>query len=110
LKRISGVGEVIVRGGDYAMRIWLNPELMAQHSLVPQDIVDVLGEQNIESPTGNLGENSDNAFQYTMKYRGRYETPEEFGQLVIKADEDGNVLRLKDVAKNRAWIVQLFIH
>jgi hydrophobe/amphiphile efflux-1 (HAE1) family protein len=99
IERISGVGEVIVRGGDYAMRIWLNPELMAQHNLVPQDIVDVLGEQNIESPTGNLGENSDNAFQYTMKYRGRYETPEEFGQLVIKADEDGNVLRLKDVAK-----------
>jgi hydrophobe/amphiphile efflux-1 (HAE1) family protein len=99
IKRITGVGEVMVMGGDYAMRIWLNPELMAQHNLVPQDIVDVLGEQNIESPTGNLGENSDNAFQYTLKYRGRYETPEEFGELVIKADENGNVLRLKDVAR-----------
>ncbi|MDR2037662.1 MAG: efflux RND transporter permease subunit [Bacteroidales bacterium] len=97
--RIEGVGGVDVLGSDYAIRIWLKPELMAQYNLVPQDIADILGEQNIESPTGNFGENSDNMFQYSMKYRGRFETPEEFGELVIRSTSEGEVLRLKDVAK-----------
>ncbi|MDR2085002.1 MAG: efflux RND transporter permease subunit [Bacteroidales bacterium] len=96
--RIEGVGGVDVLGSDYAIRIWLNPGLMAQYGLVPQDIANVLGEQNLESPTGNFGENSDNMFQYSMKYRGRFETPEEFGELVIRSLPDGEVLRLKDVA------------
>ena len=85
-------------GADYSMRIWLNPEVMAQYGLTPSDITSVLGEQNLESPTGILGENADNTYQYTLKYRGRYETEEEFGELVIKALPDGEVLRLKDVA------------
>lgn len=97
--RIEGVGGVDVLGSDYAIRIWLNPGLMAQYDLVPSDIADVLGEQNIEAPTGTFGENSDNIFQYSMKYRGRYETPEEFGELVIRSLPDGEVLRLKDVAR-----------
>lgn len=98
IQRISGVGEVMVMGNDYAMRIWLKPDVMAQYGLVPSDIITVLGEQNIESSTGTLGEDSGSTFQYTLKYRGRYETGEEFGNIVIRTAENGNVLYLKDVA------------
>lgn len=98
ISRIPGVGSANIMGADYSMRIWLNPDVMAQYGLVPSDITVTLGEQNIESPTGSFGENSDNTFQYTLKYRGRYETEEEFGDLVIKALPSGEVLRLKDVA------------
>lgn len=98
IQRISGVGEVMVMGNDYAMRIWLKPDVMAQYGLVPSDIITVLGEQNIEASTGTLGEDSENTFQYTLKYRGRYETDEEFGEMVIRTTEGGNTLRLKDVA------------
>ena len=98
IQRITGVGEVMVMGNDYAMRIWLKPDVMAQYGLVPSDIVSVLGEQNIEASTGTLGEDSKNTFQYTLKYRGRYETSDEYGNLVIRTTEDGKVLRLKDVA------------
>lgn len=80
------------------MRIWLKPEVLAQYGLIPQDIATVLGEQNIEAPTGTLGENSDNTFQYALRYRGRYETTEEFGNLVVRANADGTVLHLRDVA------------
>lgn len=99
VQRVSGVGEVMVMGNDYAMRIWLKPDVMAQYGLVPSDIITVLGEQNVESPTGTLGEDSENTFQYTLKYRGRYETTEEYGDLVIRALSNGNVLRLKEVAE-----------
>ena len=98
IQRISGVGEVMVMGSDYSMRIWLKPDVMAQYGLVPSDIKAVLGEQNVESPTGTLGEDSENTFQYALKYRGRYETSEEYGELVVRALPNGNVLRLKDVA------------
>lgn len=98
IQRISGVGEVMVMGNDYAMRIWLKPDVMAQYGLVPSDIITVLGEQNIEASTGTLDEDSENTFQYTLKYRGRYETGEEFGEMVIRTTEGGNTLRLKDVA------------
>lgn len=98
--RISGVGGVMTMGsGEYSMRIWLKPDVMAQYKLMPSDITAVLGEQNIESPTGTLGEESDNTYQYTLKYSGRKEKPEEFGELVIRALPDGEVLRLKDVAR-----------
>lgn len=99
IKRIEGVGDVMEMGDTYSMRIWLKPDVMAQYGLVPSDITAVLGEQNIEAPTGSLGENSDNTFQYTMKYKGRLVSEEEFGNMVIRADENGNVLRLKDVAR-----------
>ena len=98
IQRITGVGEVMVMGNDYAMRIWLKPDVMAQYGLVPSDIVSVLGEQNIEASMGTLGEDSKNTFQYTLKYRGRYETSDEYGNLVIRTTADGKVLRLKDVA------------
>ena len=98
LSRVSGVGNVNVMGGDYAMRIWLNPQKMAQYSLVPSDVTAVLDEQNLEAATGTLGEDSENTFQYTLKYRGRYETAEEFGNIVVKALDSGEVLRLNDIA------------
>lgn len=99
LSRITGVGNVNVMGGDYAMRIWLNPQVMAQYSLVPDDVISALGNQNVEAATGTLGEDSENTYQYTLKYRGRYETSEEFGNIVIKSLSNGEVLRLKDIAK-----------
>lgn len=99
LSRITGVGNVNVMGSDYAMRIWLNPRIMAQYQLVPDDIIDLLGDQNVEAATGTLGEDSENTFQYTLKYRGRYETAEEFGNMVVKSLSSGEVLRLKDVAE-----------
>lgn len=98
IQRISGVGEVMVMGNDYAMRIWLKPDVMAQYGLVPSDIISLLGEQNIEASTGTLGEDSQNTFQYTLKYRGRYETSDELGNIVVKTTEGGNTLHLKDVA------------
>ncbi len=99
LSRIAGVGEVNVFGADYALRIWLDPGKMRAHGLVPADIDNALAAQNIESPTGALGAETDNTFQYVLKYRGRYTEVEEFRNIVLKASADGNVLRLGDVAK-----------
>ena len=96
--RISGVGDLSIMGGDYSMRLWLKPDVMAQYKLVPSDVTAALSEQNIEAATGSFGENSEEAFQYTMKYRGRLMTPEEFGDIVIRSTEDGEVLKLKEVA------------
>lgn len=98
IKRINGVGEVLELGDTYSMRIWLKPDLMAQYHLQPSDITQVLGEQNIEAPTGSLGENSKNTFQYTLKYHGRLKSVDEFNNIVIKSNDFGTVLRLKDVA------------
>lgn len=98
LKRIGGVGNVMQFGSNYSMRIWMKPDKMAQYKLVPQDITDMLGRQNIEAATGSFGENHDNTNQYTMKYRGRFSTPEEFGNLVVKSLPGGEVLRLREVA------------
>lgn len=99
LQRIPGVGNVNAMGQEYSMRLWLKPDKMAQYHLVPQDISDVLSEQNIEAATGSLGEDSENTFQYTLRYTGRWQTPEQFGNIVIKALPHGEVLRVKDVAK-----------
>lgn len=98
LSRITGIGDVMVMGADYSMRIWLKPDVMAQYKLVPSDITAVLGEQNIEAPTGTLGEDSENTFQYALKYRGRYQTAEEFERLVVQALPGGEVLRIGDIA------------
>lgn len=97
--RISGVGELMIMGGDYSMRVWMKPDVMAQYNLIPSDVTAALAEQNIESATGSLGENSNETRQYTMKYKGRLLTPEEFGEIVIRSSEDGEVLKLKDVAQ-----------
>ena len=99
LLRIQGVGQLVVLGGTYSMRVWMQPDKMAQYGLVPSDVTAALAEQNIESATGAIGENSDEAFQYTMRYSGRLETPEEFGDIVIRSTADGEILRLRDVAE-----------
>ena len=99
IKRIEGVGDVMELGDTYSMRIWLKPERMAQYGLVPSDITAILGEQNIEAPTGSLGESSKNVFQFTMKYRGRLKSVEEFRNTVVRSWEDGSILRLQDVAE-----------
>ena len=98
LKRIQGVGKVMLFGYNYDMRLWLKPDKMAQYKLIPSDINAALAAQNIESATGSFGENHDNVYVYTMKYRGRYSKPEEFGNIVIRSLADGEVLRVKDVA------------
>lgn len=97
ISRIAGVGEVNVFSAEYAMRIWLDPAKMSQYGLVPADIDKVLAGQNLESPTGTLGAESENTFQYVLKYRGRYENAEDYENLVVRALPDGTVLRLKDV-------------
>ena len=99
LKRITGVGEVTLLGSNYSMRIWLKPDVMAQYGLVPSDVTTALSAQNIESATGAFGENYEGVFQYTMRYKGRLVTPEEFGDIVIKSLPTGEVLRLKEIAR-----------
>lgn len=89
----------MIMGDEYAMRIWMNPAKMAQYKLVPDDVINILADQNVEAATGTLGEDSENTFQYTLKYRGRYQTPEEFENLVVKSLSSGEVLRLKDIAE-----------
>ncbi len=96
--RITGVGDMQILGSEYSMRIWMKPDVMAQYKLVPSDVTQILAGQNIESATGAFGENSEETFQYTMKYRGRLLTPEAFGEIVIRSTENGEVLRLKDIA------------
>ena len=100
IKRIQGVGDVQSPGlKTYSMRIWLKPDVMKQHGLMPSDISGVLAEQNIEAAPGNFGEQSDVAYEYAMRYTGRLKTPEEFGNIIISSDANGNTLKLKDVAK-----------
>lgn len=98
IQRISGVGDAMVMGSDYSMRIWLKPDVMAQYKLMPSDVSAALAEQNIEAAPGQFGERGDQSFQYIMRYKGRLQTPEEFENIVIRATEDGEVLRLKDIA------------
>ena len=99
LSRIPGVGEVNVMGADYSMRIWLDPLKMARYGLVPADVTRVLDEQNIEVATGALGAESQNTFQYVLKYRGRYEEEKDYENLVIRSLPDGDVLRIGDIAR-----------
>ncbi|MEG1546319.1 MAG: efflux RND transporter permease subunit, partial [Bacteroides sp.] len=98
VQRVSGVGDAMVMGSDYSMRIWLKPDIMAQYKLMPTDITAALAEQNIEAAPGQFGERGEQSFQYTMRYKGRLQNEVEFGDIVIRATPDGEVLRLKDVA------------
>ncbi len=98
LKRVKGVGEAMVMGNDYSMRIWLKPDIMAKYGLLPSDISSVLAEQNIEAAPGQLGERSNQTFQYTLRYKGRLQEEHEFEDIVITALPDGRLLRLGDVA------------
>ncbi len=98
LQRISGVGDVMVMGADYSMRIWLKPDVMAQYGLMPTDISAALAEQNIEAAPGAFGEQGDQTFQYIMKTKGRLVDEEQFGDIVVRTNSNGEILRLKDVA------------
>ena len=98
VKRVNGVGDATELGQDYSMRIWLKPDVMAQYKLIPNDVAGALAEQNIEAAPGQFGERGNQSFQYTIRYKGRLQQPEEFENIVIKALENGEVLRLKDIA------------
>jgi HAE1 family hydrophobic/amphiphilic exporter-1 len=100
IQRVSGVGEASVFGGkDYSMRIWLKPDVMANYGLIPTDITAALSEQNLEAAPGRLGERNEQSFEYVLKYKGKLSQTTEFENIIIKADKDGNILRLKDVAR-----------
>ena len=119
VKRVEGVGDVMELGGTYSLRIWMKPEIMAQYGIVPADITAALSEQNLESPAGQLGEKPvngshgdgiENAFQYTLKYKGRLKSTTEFENIVIRANEDGTILRLKDVAEVELGAISYAFH
>lgn len=100
LKRINGVGDVQTPGmKTYSMRIWLYPDKMKQHKLVPSDVSMALAEQNIEAAPGSFGEQSNLKFEYTMRYKGRLKTPEEYGNIIISSNTNGQTVHLRDVAK-----------
>ena len=98
VQRVPGVGDANVLGTDYSMRIWLKPDVMAQYKLVPNDVAGVLAEQNVEAAPGSFGEQGNQSFQYTIRYKGRLQEVNEFENMVVKALPDGEVLRLKDIA------------
>ncbi|MDD2961487.1 MAG: efflux RND transporter permease subunit [Muribaculaceae bacterium] len=99
IKRVSGIGEAMVLGSDYSMRIWLKPDAMSQYNLIPSDVSQALAEQNIEAAPGQFGERGKQSFQYALKYKGRLATPEEFGDIIIRANETGETIYLKDIAE-----------
>jgi len=100
LQRIEGVGNVTVFGAkDYSMRIWLDPAKMAAYKLMPSDIQAALNEQNLEAATGKIGENADGVYEYVLKYKGRLSEEAEYEDIIIRAQENGQFLRLKDVAE-----------
>ena len=102
IKRISGVGDVQVFGADYAMRVWLNPDRLAELGLTVADVTAAIKEQNVQAPAGTVGgmpaENGQEK-QFTGKVQGRLTTPEEFGNVIIASGKDGSFVRLKDVAR-----------
>ena len=99
IQRIKGVGDTQVMGVDYSMRIWLKPDIMAQYGLMPSDITNALAEQNVEAAPGQFGVQGNQTYQYSIRYKGRLQTPEEFEEIVLKSLDDGSLLRMKDVAR-----------
>lgn len=119
IKRVEGVGDVMLLGGTYSLRIWMKPELMAQYGVIPDDITTALAEQNLESPAGQLGEKPvngthgdgvNNCYQYTLKYKGRLKEISEFEDIVIRANADGTILRLKDIADIELGAISYSFH
>ena len=99
LQRITGVGSVTSLGNTYALRIWMKPDVMAQYGLEPGDVFAAIGSQSFVSPTGSLGEQSENKYQYSMEYKGTLKSVEEFNDIVLKTTDSGHILRLADVAE-----------
>ncbi|MGV0926289.1 efflux RND transporter permease subunit [Empedobacter sp. ULE_I145] len=102
LKRINGVGDADILGNrEYAMRVWLKPDRMQAYNISADDVMKALDEQSIEASPGKTGESSgkrSEAFEYVLKYSGRYNTKEQYGNIILRANPDGEILRLKDVA------------
>ncbi len=99
LMRITGVGDVESLGNTYALRIWLKPDVMAQYGLEPNDVFAAIGGQSFVAATGSLGEQSENAYQYTMEYKGTLKSVEEFNSIVLRTSDTGHLLHLSDVAE-----------
>lgn len=100
IQRVNGVGDAMVFGGkDYSMRVWLKPDVMAAYGLMPSDVISALNEQSLEAAPGRLGERNEQSFEYVLKYKGKLSQPVEFENIVVRADKQGNILRLKDVAR-----------
>src|SRR5690606_11808248 len=100
LLRADGVAQVSRVGArDYSMRTWLNPEKLAMYGLIPDDIIRAIRDQNFEIAPGKYGETSNEVFETVLKHKGRFSRPEEFENIVIKTNEDGSVLYLKDIAR-----------
>ena len=119
IKRVEGVGDVTLLGGTYSLRIWMKPAVMAQYGVVPDEITMALAEQNLESPVGQLGEKPvngthgegvENVLQYTMRYTGRLKELAEFEDIVIRANADGTLLRLKDIASVELGAISYAFH
>jgi len=101
LKRIPGVGQAVVFGGskDYSMRIWLNPAQLSAYNLTPKEVMAAIRDKNLEAAPGKFGESSREAFEYVIKYKGKFNQPEEYENIIIRSNGDGSMLRLKDVAR-----------
>ena len=98
LQRIQGIGSVQLLGNTYSLRIWMKPDVMAQYKLVPDDIFAAIGSQNLVAAAGSFGDQSDNTYNYTLEYKGRLTSVQEFENIVIRANTDGHVMHLSDVA------------
>ena len=98
IQRITGVGEVLALGNKYSLRVWMKPDVMAQYSLEPVDVINAISSQSFVSATGSLGENSENKYQYSMEYKGTLKSVEEFNDIVLRTSDSGHLLRLSDVA------------
>ena len=104
IKRVKGVGNCQSFGSKtYTIRMWLDPAKMKQHNLIPSDLVGILAQQNIEAAPGSLGEQTNNMYEYTIRYKGRLQKPEEFADMIISTDDSGQTLRVKDVRKLK-WV------
>lgn len=101
IKRIPGVGQSLIFGGnkDYSMRVWLNPSQMATYNLTPKEVMAAIQDKNLEAAPGKFGESSKESFEYVIKYKGKLNKPAEYENIIIRSNNDGSVLRLKDVAK-----------
>src|SRR5688572_5139159 len=100
VQRVPGVAQALVFGAkDYSMRIWLKPDRLVANNLSPQDVLNAIRDQNLEAAPGRLGQNSTETFEYVLKYKGKLSEGEDYENFVIKANIDGSMLRLKDVAR-----------
>jgi HAE1 family hydrophobic/amphiphilic exporter-1 len=101
IKRIPGIGSAVIFGGvkDYSMRVWLNPNQMAAYKITPAEVIAAIQDKNIEAAPGKFGERSNETFDYVIKYKGKLTKPEEYENIAIRANADGLVLHLRDVAR-----------